>query len=153
MAMKYKIVTHPNTVLRKKSGILSQAEIIKFKKSIPEFVNIMLEKDGIGLAAPQVGVSKRFLAINKNVHGGDEHLVLFNPRITFQSKKTTVMEEGCLSVPDVFANVARSEKVRVKALDINGNKIDFKAKGMLARVLQHEVDHLNGILFIDKIEK
>lgn len=103
--------------------------------------------NGVGIAAPQVSKSIQLIVVNMK----DQPLVLINPKIILKSIRKELGEEGCLSVPGVFGMVKRSKTVRVKALNQKGGKLFLKAKGMLARVLQHEIDHLLGILFIDKV--
>ena len=125
---------------------LAQAEI---KKLIADMEKTMKEKDGAGLAAPQVGRNLKIIVINTQ----DGTLALVNPKILKKSWKKEVMEEGCLSLPEVFGLVKRSAKVRVIGLSPDGTKIYFTAAGFLARVLQHEIDHLSGILFIDKAKE
>lgn len=147
------IVVHPNEILRKKSSDIKPENVLSYKDFLPDFIKTMIEKDGIGLAAPQVGKNINLITINKLAAKSDEHLILINPKINYYSPKTSIAEEGCLSVPDIFGDVERSEKIRIKALNPAGEKFNLKAKGMLARVIQHEVDHLNGILFIDKLVK
>ncbi len=109
----------------------------------------MVESGGIGLAAPQIGISLRAAVINTT--GMDEDLIcVINPVIESLSGKS-VIKEGCLSIPGIFENVKRPEFVRVRALDIEGREQIIETGGMEARVLQHEIDHLNGVLFTDKI--
>lgn len=122
----------------------------EMQEFLDELVVAMLKYDGIGIAAPQVGFPVQAIVIAKEYSKTDEHLVLINPRVASASKRTAVMEEGCLSVPGIVGPVERPVKARIKAWDRNGEPLDIKAKGMYARVLQHEVDHLNAILFIDK---
>lgn len=145
------IVFHPDKRLRLKSKKVLIKDIVS--KEMRDFLidmgQTMLEKDGIGLAAPQIGVSKRIVVINTK----DGILALINPIITKQSWRKEIDEEGCLSVPGVYANVKRPTKINVEAYDSAGQKIKFEAKGLFARVILHEVDHLNGILFIDKAIK
>jgi len=108
------------------------------------------EANGIGLAAPQIGKSIRLCIINlENV--GLEPFALINPKIVKKSWKKNEMEEGCLSIPGVFGIVKRPAKIKVKAQNLNGEEKTFDADGLLARVIQHEVDHLDGILFTSKI--
>ena len=108
--------------------------------------------NGIGLAATQVGVLKRLIIVNIGEEDDEayEPLVLFNPEI-LSSDGEIVAEEGCLSIPDVTADVKRPENIVVEGLDAHGEFVHIEADGLLARVLQHEIDHLNGILFIDRI--
>lgn len=124
----------------------------RFQQFFHDLEMAMVEYDGIGIAAPQVGMTKRAIVISKDYAAGERHLVLINPRITALSKRTASMEEGCLSVPGVVGMVERPVKARVKASFPDGSTADIKAKGMLARILQHEIDHLDGVLFIDKAE-
>jgi len=105
-------------------------------------------KDGIGLAAPQIGQLLRIIVVKPNPK--EKTLILINPEIKKFSRKKDVMAEGCLSLPNIEAPVERAVKITVQALDLNGRKIKIKAKGLSARVIQHEVDHLEGILIVDK---
>lgn len=108
--------------------------------------------NGIGLAATQVGVLKRCIVIDVGEDDDEDYepLMLFNPEI-LSTEGEAVAEEGCLSMPNIIAEVKRPEKVCVDALDLRNEKVHIEAVGLLARVLQHEIDHLNGILFIDRI--
>jgi peptide deformylase len=141
-----KIITYPNDILRKKAQEVENVLDPNIQKLAEDMTETMKEGKGVGLAAPQIGQSIRLITIDVK----DEPLILFNPKITFFSKKKEDGEEGCLSLPKKFGQVERSHKVRVKAQDLKGNKIKFKAEGLFARVLQHEIDHLDGILIIDK---
>jgi len=109
----------------------------------------MYAEDGVGLAAPQIGISKRIAVVDIRE---DNKIVLINPEIIVEEGKS-VMKEGCLSIPGEIGDVVRSEKIKVKSLDRKGNEIEFEAEGFEARAIQHEIDHLNGILFIDKVVK
>ena len=108
----------------------------------------MEEADGIGLAAPQVGVDKRFFVVGLPDGTKKEFI---NPQITGTSVETSPYEEGCLSLPNVYHEVIRPSKVIVSAQDMNGNPFTLKASGLMARVIQHEYDHLDGVLFIDHL--
>ncbi len=111
----------------------------------------MYDDDGIGLAAPQVARNVRIVVVGKGADRSlKEDLVLVNPEWTRVSKKTNVDTEGCLSVPNVFGKVKRFSDIHVSAQDRDGNKLEFEAHKYFARVIQHETDHLNGTLFIDK---
>ncbi len=140
------IITHPNPILRKKS-----AEIKKITPEINRLIldmeKTMLEKDGIGLAAPQIGKNIKIVIVNTK--DGPIHMI--NPKITRKSWRKEEGEEGCLSIPGIFGKVKRHKKMRAIYYDKNNNKIKLKAEGLLARVIQHEIDHLNGILFTDYI--
>lgn len=156
MAKILKIVKHPNEILRKVSKEIDASEITK-----PEFIELMkdmektmMEKDGAGLAAPQIGKNIRLIVLN---HEG-KNIIMINPQITKKSwaKKTEL--EGCLSVENekgeiYYEKVARHKKVSCLYLDQNGNKKKIEAENLLSRAIQHEIDHLDGILFIDRVEK
>jgi peptide deformylase len=143
------IITHPNEILRAENEEISQEQLKtdEFKRFVFDMAETMRKKDGIGLAAPQVGKNIRMCVIN--TEKGD--LVLINPKITGKSFRKDIDEEGCLSIPGVFGTVKRSKKIKVNALNQKGDKINFTASGLFARVIQHEVDHLRGVLFIDKV--
>ncbi|MFW5788035.1 MAG: peptide deformylase [Halanaerobiales bacterium] len=118
----------------------------KTKTLLDNMAKTMYKNDGIGLAAPQVGVLQRMFIVDI----GDGLLEFINPEITSGEGKN-IMEEGCLSVPEKTGGVIRAKKITIKALNRNGNEIEMEADGLLARALQHENDHLDGILFIDKM--
>ncbi|MBU1074770.1 peptide deformylase [Patescibacteria group bacterium] len=147
--MKYEIITEGNPILRKKSDTIKNPMDSDVQEFIPDLVKMMLEEDGIGIAAPQVGKSIQMIVVNQK----DGPLVLINPKVKSKSMRTEIAEEGCLSVPGIFGLVKRSKKAKVEALDKNGKSVTIKAEGLFARVLLHEIDHLNGILFIDKVIK
>lgn len=135
-------------VLREKS--------LPVKEITPEILNLirdmaetMYTAPGVGLAAPQVGVSKRIIIIDGEEEG---LIVLINPTMV-KSEGEVIAEEGCLSIPGVYSEVKRSSKVTVKALNESGEPIKITKEGLLARALQHEIDHLEGILFVDRIGK
>jgi len=132
-----------------KTGEKKIGEIIKKMKEV------MLGANGLGLSANQVGLSARlFVAlIPDEENNTGKFYAIFNPEITKFSKKKSVMEEGCLSVPGVYGSVERPEKIALSGQDENGKKIKIQIGGLAARVFQHETDHLNGILFIDKAAK
>lgn len=135
-------------ILRKKTK-----EVDEIDEKIVELVNDMIETmhkyNGVGLAAPQVGILKRIAVIDL-YEEGDGPVTLINPYIIKEEGKQTV-DEGCLSFPNQFAKIVRPKKVVVEALDINGKKIKIEAEGLFAQAISHEVDHLNGEVFIDKI--
>lgn len=139
------IKTYPNEILYQKA---KEVEEIKSeeKELIKDMIETMHRKEGIGLAAPQVGVSKRIIVIDI----GKGPLVLINPQILSQ-KGEDVAQEGCLSVPGEYLEIKRASEIKVKALDSQGEEINFKAKNLLARAIQHEVDHLDGVLILDKV--
>ena len=135
-------------ILRKKSR-----EIVVIDDRIKELAEDMFDTmhkyDGLGLAGVQVGILKRIIVID--LYDDVSKFCLINPEIVEKSKETVELEEGCLSYPNQFGKVVRSAKVKVKALDLNGKKVTLEAEGLLAQALQHEIDHLNGEVFKDKI--
>lgn len=149
--MIHKILTIPNKQLRKKSERVFVADICskEMQKFFKDMGETMFKKDGIGLAAPQIGVLKRIIAVAYK----DEALILINPMLKKKSWLKESGEEGCLSVPGVYGLVKRHKKLSVVAYNTKAEKIELKASGLFARVLQHEVDHLDGVLFIDKMTK
>lgn len=120
------------------------------KKLIVGMAQTMEKTNGVGLAAPQVGVNKRIIIIKTDIEG-QEFFELINPKILKKSKEMELGEEGCLSFPKVFLNINRPKEVEVEGRDITGKLVQFRTKGLLARVLCHEIDHLNGVLFFDHL--
>lgn len=126
----------------------------KIKKLIDDMIETMLEVDGLGLAAPQVGVNKRIFVARLNSGTKNEMVVaMINPEFLDMSDEIAEGEEGCLSVPLKFGIVGRSKDVKVEYLDAYGKKTVLGLADLNARILQHETDHLNGILFVDKLER
>lgn len=134
-------------ILRKKSR---EVEVVddKIREILEDMVETMHKYNGVGLAAPQIGLLKKLIVIDLYDDKGPIKLV--NPEI-IKEKGTQEVEEGCLSFPNKFAKIIRPEEVTVKALNENGKTVKISAKGLLAQALSHEIDHLNGILFVDKI--
>jgi len=118
---------------------------------IKDMLETMYAAPGIGLAATQVGVDQRVIVVDVSEHG-DEPMAFINPEILSQ-EGTEVMQEGCLSVPGVYEDVERAERIRVRALDRDGKLVEFDADGLLAVCIQHEIDHLNGKLFVDYLSE
>ena len=147
--MTKEILTKPNLILRKKSQKVIDFNARETKKTIQDLKDTLIAcKEGLGLAAPQIGINLRIFALDiKN-----EILIFINPEITHFSSKKSLEEEGCLSVPGITGKIKRANKVVMKYYDENGKKHKIKAKGIIAQAFQHEIDHLNGILYIDKIE-
>lgn len=158
--MIYEILTGKNNEeLRQKSAPVKIIDK-EVRKLVADMEQTLLATDiGIGLAAPQIGIHKRVILITlyQKVAGEKEPreklLVLINPEIVSFSLETVVMEEGCLSLPDYYADVERPEKIVVEFLDMQGKKQRLALDGLHAREVQHEIDHLDGILFSDKILK
>lgn len=143
------ILTESNPILRKRAEEVASDLIPDIKQLIADMIETMKNAKGIGIAAPQVGKSLRIIIVNTD----DEPTVLVNPAITRFSWRKFIDEEGCLSVPGKFGLVKRAKSIKVEALDENGESFEFKTKDLLARVIQHEIDHLDGVLFIDKVIK
>jgi peptide deformylase len=122
------------------------------RRTIREMLQTMYSSDGIGLAAPQVGIHKQLVVIDCELENpAAPPLILINPEINSYSKSLCKDQEGCLSIPGVYMDVERSEQVEVSYKDEHGRPRTIKADGLLARVIQHEMDHLNGVLFVDHI--
>ena len=150
---KKQILILPDPLLRKVSEpvTLVNAEI---KNLMNDMLETMYAAPGIGLAAVQIGVLKRIIVIDLSKDGEKKDpLFIVNPQITFKSDKLISYEEGCLSVPGQFAEIDRPDKCHIKYLDYYGQPKEIKAEGMLATCIQHEMDHLEGILFIDYLSK
>jgi len=147
------ILTEPNKILRQKSLVVNEVN-----KDIQNLMDDMLlsmyAAPGIGLAAIQIGIPKRVIIIDISRNDEEKKPNYFiNPEIIWISKNDTVYEEGCLSVPGQFAEIHRPDKCTVKYLDYHGNAKELNAEGLLATCIQHEIDHLEGILFIDYLSK
>ena len=153
-----KILTEPNNILRKKSLRVENVD-----KDIQKLMDDMLETlyaaPGIGLAAIQVGVAKRIIVMDisrnrdKDKEPKKNPMYFVNPEIIWKSEDKFTYEEGCLSVPNQFAEIDRPKQCHVRHLDYNGDPQELKAEGLLATCIQHEIDHLEGILFIDYLSK
>ena len=147
-----KILTEPDPFLRQ----ISQ-DVEKVDDGIRELMDDMLETmyaaPGIGLAAIQIGVPKRVIVIDLSKGDKKEPLYFVNPKIIVKSKNNITYEEGCLSVPGQFAEVDRPDQCNISYLDYKGQKKELKAEGLLATCIQHEIDHLEGVLFIDYLSK
>ncbi len=150
---KRNIVIEPDPILRKKSSVLEKVNG-EIRNLLDDMLQTMYEAPGIGLAAVQIGILKRIIVIDISKDKEEKKpLFLINPEITFRSKKTSVYEEGCLSLPGHFAEIERPAECHLNFIDYNGKRKELKAKGLLATFIQHEIDHLNGILFIDYLSK
>ena len=145
-----RLVTYPGPVLRKQAKSIKNVDG-KLIETAGEMFEVMYENSGIGLAAPQVGLSKRLLVLDIRQDGFPDYIMI-NPRIT-RREGSVEAEEGCLSVPELFGEISRAELIEVAYIDRDGEGQILEAEGLLARVIQHELDHLNGVLFIDRLEK
>ena len=152
MALR-EILTEPNRILRQKSLPVEKVDE-DLRKLMDDMLETMYAAPGIGLAAIQVGVPKRVIVLDIAQKEGQKNPMYFvNPEIIDKSKNESTYEEGCLSVPGQFAEIDRPDECYVKYLDYQGQQKEIRAKGMLATCIQHEMDHLEGILFIDYLSK
>ena len=152
MALR-EILTEPNAILREKSLNVDMVDK-DLQKLMDDMLETMYAAPGIGLAAIQIGIPKRVIILDIDQKEGQKNPLFFvNPEIIEKSENSSTYEEGCLSVPGQFAEITRPEKCFVKYLDYYGQKKEIKAEGMLATCIQHEMDHLEGILFIDYLSK
>ena len=152
MAIK-KILTEPDPFLRQKSVDVEEVND-EIRSLMDDMLETMYDAPGIGLAAIQIGVPKRVIVIDLSKNDEKKNPFYFvNPEILSKSRKDASYEEGCLSVPNQFAEISRPDTCKVKYLDYEGKEKILDAKGLLATCIQHEMDHLEGILFIDYLSK
>jgi peptide deformylase len=146
------IIAYPHPTLRKKSKPLKRVDS-ELRAVVRDMFDLMYEARGVGLAANQVDIPLRFFIINTE---GDpakgQERVYINPVIS-QPKQSSEAEEGCLSLPSLYGNVTRPKQVRINAFDLEGNEINEEVTGLLGRAIQHEVDHLDGVLFVDRMNE
>ncbi len=148
-----KILTEPNKILRQISKPVNKVEDEE-RKLMDDMLETMYSANGIGLAAIQVGIPKRIIVLDISRKEDQKNPMFFvNPLIINKNKEHNTYEEGCLSVPDQFAEIDRPSKCEIEYLDYYGKKKILKAEGLLATCIQHEFDHLEGILFIDYLSK
>ena len=148
-----KILIEPNEILRKKS-LKVESVNSDVQKLMDDMLETMYAAPGIGLAAIQISIPKRVIVLDIAQKDGPKNPMYFvNPEIIQKSSNNATYEEGCLSLPGQFAEIARSDKCSIKYLDYHGQSKELEAEGMLATCIQHEVDHLEGILFIDYLSK
>ena len=150
--LKIRMIGDP--VLRKKAKKVDKLTK-DHQRLIDDMVETMHAANGVGLAAPQIGVSERIAVIemelDEKVPGSGQTYVLINPEISQSSEEKDDHAEGCLSIPGWQGEVTRPLRVTVKAMDRKGNRIKFEAEGQVARAIQHEIDHLDGVLYVDKL--
>lgn len=156
------IIQPDNPVLRKKAHKVSSFSDKKLQSLIDDMIETLKSARGVGLAAPQVAKSVRLIIVRLPDESEEDHeeygdeagktYIVFNPKIIKESRQTELGVEGCLSIPGIFGEVERHETVVVTGQDREGKKFRLKAKGFLARVFQHEIDHLDGVLFIDRTD-
>lgn len=142
-----KILIYPNQLLRKKAEEIKNPKDPKIQKLAEKMIKIMRKHKGIGLAGPQIGKLLRIIVVETK----DGALTFLNPKIIWHSNKEEIDEEGCLSLPKIYGLVKRWQKIKIEAYDLTGKKKEIEAAGLFARVLQHEIDHLDGVLFIDRL--
>ena len=148
-----KILIEPNKLLRQISKVVEKVGLEE-KKLMDDMLETMYEAPGIGLAAIQIGVPKRIIVLDiSRDQNKQEPRYFVNPVIKIKNEEKSTYEEGCLSVPDQFAEIERPNSCDVEYLDYDGKKQILKAEGLLATCIQHEMDHLEGILFIDYLSK
>lgn len=140
------IKKYPDPILRQRCQEIEKIndEILKL---VEEMKKKMIEKNGVGLAANQIGVSKRIIIVQ--TESGPQ--VFINPKILNKSKETEILEEGCLSLSGLFLKIKRAKEVLIEAQDTDGKPLQIEAEDLTARIFQHEIDHLDGILFIDRL--
>lgn len=143
-----KVVVYPHPILTLKATTLDRFGPQE-QKLFNNMIDTMYVEDGVGLAAPQIGVSKRILIASPTLKRGEEHVIV-NP-VIYQSSGREVNAEGCLSFPGISAEVARAKKIRLRYQDRHGKPHDVELKDFFARIVQHEIDHLEGILLIDRV--
>jgi peptide deformylase len=150
--LQLQVVHYPEPVLRKRAEDVPEIDD-GVRDTVAAMFRTMYEGKGVGLAAPQVGLRTRILVINPtgDPEQPDEELALVNPTILDRSGPTTHMEEGCLSFPGIYADVARPERCRVRAFTPDGEPVEREFEGFLSRVVQHEYDHLEGVLLVDRM--
>ena len=147
------ILTAPDPRLQAVSTDVGTVDA-EIRKLVDDMADSMYAADGIGLAAVQIGVPKRVIVIDLDQKDGKKNPRAFiNPKILWASDETAVFEEGCLSVPEIWDDVERPARIKAEYLDRDGVKQTLEADGMLATCLQHEMDHLNGVLFIDHLSR
>jgi len=144
------ILKYPHPVLKKRSREVDQTDG-ELKKLIQDMTETMVDAGGVGLAAPQVGISKRVIVVDVSpIDPRQSFFVMINPEIVSEEGDID-HEEGCLSVPDCLEKVKRKEKVRVRGISPEGREMEISGEGILAFALQHEIDHLNGVLILDRV--
>ena len=150
--MKRTILTHPNLQLRTPAQLVDVARFgtPELKAFANELADLMVQGDGVGLAATQIGATDRIIVVAMPDTGPT---VFVNPKIVSRSRTLFDFEEGCLSVPGVYGMVERHKKVKVQAYTVDGLRVSLSLKNLYAVIFQHEIDHLDGILFIDKVKR
>lgn len=147
------IIVIPDPRLKQRSEPI-EAVTDEIRRLAEDMLETMYAAPGIGLAAVQIGVLKRLVVLDVSREGEEKRpMVFINPEIVWASEETSTYEEGCLSIPEYYEEVERPARVRVRYLDLDGKQQEMEADGLLATCLQHEIDHLDGVLFIDHLSK
>ena len=147
--MADEILTYPNPKLRRKAEPVVEITP-ELRARVEAMFPLMYEAKGIGLAAPQLGWNVRLFVMNLSGEPGDAFAII-NPEVVEKGGGFWVLEEGCLSLPKIYAKVKREKRVVMRGLDLDGNEIEVEADGMVGRCMLHEFDHLDGILFVDRV--
>ena len=145
------ILTPPAAILRAKARLVGSGDGEAVRALVPRMLAAMYAAPGIGLAAPQVGVGLRLAVVDLMADDKPAPRILVNPEITRVSEEWATREEGCLSLPGQYADVSRPARVMVRYLDLEGTRQEIEADGLLSACLQHEIDHLDGVLFVDHL--
>ena len=145
------ILMPPNPVLRAKARKAGPEDDVRIRALVPQMLAAMYAAPGIGLAAPQVGVNLRLAVVDLHPDDAPAPIVLVNPEVIRVSEDWAVREEGCLSLPGMYADVSRPARVAVRYWDLDGKPHELEADGLMAACLQHEIDHLDGVLFVDHL--
>ena len=148
-----KLVYAPDPILKKESASLPQVDE-HHRELIKEMYEVMYSSNGVGLAAPQIGLNLRIFVLDAGSREDEKKpITIINPKILSLGEEIVSYEEGCLSFPEHFAEIDRPEKIDIEFLDENNNKKSLKFVGFESRIIQHEIDHLNGILFVDHLSR
>jgi len=145
------ILVVPDPILKARAKPVSETDLARVRALVPRMLQTMYRAPGIGLAAPQVGVGLRFAVVDLQPDDTRSPMILINPEVVNRSEELATREEGCLSLPGQYADVTRPARVVVRYADLEGAKRQIEAEGLLAACLQHEIDHLDGILFVDHL--
>jgi peptide deformylase len=145
------ILLVPDPILKARARPVGASDVDRVRALLPRMFATMYQAPGIGLAAPQVGVGLRFAVVDLMADNRRAPIVLINPEVVARSEELATREEGCLSLPGQYADVTRPARVTVRHTDAEGARRQFEADGLLAACVQHEIDHLDGVLFVDHL--
>jgi peptide deformylase len=151
MAETLPILLVPEPILKARARPVGTGDMEQVRALLPRMFTTMYQAPGIGLAAPQVGVGLRFAVIDLMANDKPDPITLINPQVIARSEELATREEGCLSLPGQYADVTRPARVTVRYTDVGGAKRQIEAEGLLAACMQHEIDHLDGVLFVDHL--